>query len=597
MANTRAEVFRGTARVPAMTDPSPEGPSGRRATRVPTPVTWLSALLIVVLLAWASVAWINSMLGPSGCQQRTVLDVAAAPGIAGAVADFAAGYQRSGAAGCVNVQVAARDSAAMAEALANPPPGAQPHVWLPESTFWLGRAQAMGAFALPTTGTPVATSPVVLAVTEPVASQFGWPARPVGWPALLLAGDRRVAVGLPDPATDPVGVSALVGIQQVTAGRKRAEAVQTAVLRRLSGNTVARAADLYQRLPEAGAGRRALHAFVTTEQALLRHNARPVGADLVAAYAAPNVPTLDFPYVVVPGTGADQLAGAAGLLGALLADEGRRALAAAGFRAPDGSPPAAVVDSGAGGATDGAPAPPEPGERTRSDVVPPVPLPDGDELVRVLSAWTGVQLSARLLGVIDVSGSMAEDVPGGRTRLAATIRAAQEGVGLMLDTTEVGIWLFSTRLDGDLDYRVLHQPRPLGEARAELVSRLGRVQVRPAGGTGLYDTTLAAYREARRSWVPGRINVVLIATDGRNDDPDSITRAQLLAELTELHDPRRSLPILFIGIGGGVNPEEMKQIAAATGGRVFLTREPSGIRDIFFTALSDLGCQPPSCRK
>jgi hypothetical protein len=574
-------------------------PLGRLVTRVRTPVIWLSSLLVVVLIAWASVTWISSALEPSGCQQRTVLDVAAAPGIAGAVAEFAGGYETSGEAGCVNVQVTARDSAAMADALANPPPGAQPHVWLPESTFWLGRAQTMGAFALPATGTSIAASPVVLAVTEPVASQFGWPARPVSWSALLLAGNPQVAVGIPDPATNPLGVSALVGIQEITAGRKDAGAVQTAVLRRLSGNTVARATDLYQRLPEAGGGRNALHAFVTSEQALLRHNARPVGADLVAAYAAPNVPTLDFPYVVVPGTGAEQLDAASGLLRALLTDQGRRTLGAAGFRAPDGSPPADVaVDGGGGdGATDGTPAPPPgPGDRTRRDAVPPVPMPNEEELVQVLSAWTGVQLSARILGVIDVSGSMAEDVPVGRTRLSATIRAAQEGLGLLLDTTEVGIWLFSTRMDGDRDYRVLANPRPLGQSRAELSARLGRVQVRPDGGTGLYDTTLAAYREARRSWVPGRINVVLIATDGRNDDPDSISRARLLAELRKLHDPRRSLPILFIGIGGGVSSGELNEIAAATGGRVFLTREPSGIRDIFFTALSDLGCQPPSCR-
>jgi hypothetical protein len=583
-----------------MTDSAPEEPLGRLATRVRTPVIWLSALLVVVLVAWASVTWISSALEPSGCQQRTVLDVVAAPGIAGAVTEFASDYERSGAAGCVNVQVSARDSAAMADVLANPLPAAQPHVWLPESTFWLGRAQTMGAFALPTNGTSVATSPVVLGVTEPVASLFGWPARPVGWSSLLLAEDeRQVAVGIPDPATNPLGVSALVGIQQITARRKDGGATQTAVLRRLSGNTVARASDLYQRLPDAGGGRNALHAFVTSEQALLRHNTRPVGADLVAAYAAPNVPTLDFPYVVIPGTGADQLAAASGLLRALLSDQGRRVLAAAGFRAPDGSPPSAVVVDGgdAADAMDGAPpAPPGPGDRTRRDVAPPVPMPNEEELVQVLSAWTGVQLSARILGVIDVSGSMAERVPGGRTRLSATIRAAQEGIGLLLDTTEVGIWLFSTRLDGARDYRVLARPSPLGQSRAELVSRLGRVQVRPGGDTGLYDTALAAYREARRSWVPGRINVVLIATDGRNDDPDSISRVQLLAELKKLHDPRRSLPILFIGIGGGVDTDELDGIAAATGGRVFLTREPSGIRDIFFTALSDLGCQPPSCR-
>src|SRR3712207_7770012 len=44
-----------------------------------------------------------------------------------------------------------------AEILANPPPGTLPQVWVPESTFWLGRAQARGAFTVPATGTSIAT--------------------------------------------------------------------------------------------------------------------------------------------------------------------------------------------------------------------------------------------------------------------------------------------------------------------------------------------------------------------------------------------------------------------------------------------------------
>jgi hypothetical protein len=306
---------------------------------------------------------------------------------------------------------------------------------------------------------------------------------------------------------------------------------------------------------------------------------------LVAAYPAGAAPTLDFPYVVLPGAGKAELAGATAFLDALLAEPGRRVLLTSGFRAPDGSAPA-DPSPGPGGAA-----------RVRTDAAPPVPMPDEAALVQVLSDWTGVHLSARILGVIDVSGSMAERVPGGETRLAAAIRAAQEGVGLLLDTTEVGIWLFSTRLEGDRDHRVLVPPGPLGQIRGELVNQLGQVRVKPNGDTGLYDTTLAAYTEARRNWVPGRINIVLVTTDGRNDDAGSISRAQLLAGLKALHDPRRPLPILFIGIGGGIDPAELNEIADATGGRVFLSQEPSGIRQIFFAALSDLGCQPPSCRK
>ena len=90
----------------------------------------------------------------------------------------------------------------------------------------------------------------------------------------------------------------------------------------------------------------------------------------------------------------------------------------------------------------------------------------------------------------------------------------------------------------------------------------------------------------------------MIATDGKNDDANSIGRPTLLAELAKLNDPRRPLPIVFIGIGPGIDPGELNEIAAATtGGRVFLAPDPGGIRQIFFSALADLGCQPPACRK
>jgi len=200
----------------------------------------------------------------------------------------------------------------------------------------------------------------------------------------------------------------------------------------------------------------------------------------------------------------------------------------------------------------------------------------------VLTAWTGVHLSARILGALDISGSMAEKAPTGKeTRLSATISAMQQGVGLLRETTEVGFWVFSTKLEGDRDYRVLAPVRPLSEGKSDLLAALASVKVKPDGDTGLYDTALAAYQDARHNWVPGRINVVLIATDGKNDDPGGITRQQLLAELAKLNDPSRPLPILFIGIGGGVDLSELNDIAKVTGGRVYLSMEPSGIKDIF----------------
>jgi hypothetical protein len=425
---------------------------------------------------------------------------------------------------------------------------------------------------------------VVVALTEAAAGQLGWPAQPVPWTALLGPQVTSLAVGLPDPAGDPVGIAALVGVQEITATLPDSGPAESQVLRRLSQHVVTRASDLYLRLPEAGSGGHTLSAFLTSEQALLRHNARTRGTPLVASYPTGAVPTLDFPYVVLPGTSKPEVSVATAFLSRLLAPAARRALQEAGFRDPDGSPPPASVD------------PVPSASRVKLTTLPPVPMPTEDNLVQVLSRWTGVHLSARILGVIDVSGSMNERVAG-QTRLSLLMQAAQEGLGLLLDTTDVGVWVFSTRMDGDRDYQVLVPPGPLSQQRARIYGALGAVRAKPSGDTGLYDTTLAAFQEARRNWMPGRINIILVATDGRNDDAQSINRAQLLAELGKLVDPRRPLPILFIGMGPGVDAAELNDIARVTDGRVYLAQQPGDIRSIFFSALSDFGCQPPSCRK
>ncbi|MEV0721059.1 hypothetical protein AB0H87_41585, partial [Asanoa sp. NPDC050611] len=185
---------------------------------------------------------------------------------------------------------------------------------------------------------------------------------------------------------------------------------------------------------------------------------------------------------------------------------------------------------------------------------------------------------------------MEAQIPGTpETRLSATVKAAQAGVQLLLGTTEIGIWTFSTDLDGTRDYREVVPVGPVGPRRADIVSRLGQVKVKPNGATGLYDTTLAAYRDGARNWTAGRINLVLVLTDGKDDNASGISRAELLRELGALQDPKRPLPILFIGVGPEIDPGELNQIAKATGGRVALTPNPAGIRQIFSTWSSNPG--------
>ncbi|MEW2330811.1 substrate-binding and VWA domain-containing protein [Micromonospora chersina] len=540
-----------------------------------SPVVLLSAALALLLIGWGGFVWLRDERSTPDCLQRVRLRVAAAPVVAPAVDRIA--RATVGRQPCVSLVVQARESDEVATELANGADVAD--AWLPESTFWLRRARSAGAFEVPGQGTSVAMTPVVLAVTEPVARGSGWPARPLTWRSLVGPKADAAKVGLPDPAVDPAGVGALLGVRALAAGERDPGGAVAATLRKLAGRTFSPADSTTSLPPDAGLLGRS-DAVATTEQAVLEHNALTGANKLVAAYPEVAVPDLDLPYAVLPGAPDEVRDAAAGFLSDLLSTPSREVLTGYGFRTAAGYPPAMPRD-----------------RRLSPDRRNPVPLPAEETVTEMLTGWSGVQRSARILTVLDISGSMAVRVPGGGTRLDVTLAAAREGAGLLLDNSELGVWVFSTKVDGDRDYREILPVRPLRAQRATLDRRLGEVKVKPNGGTGLYDATLAAYRDARRHWTPGRINLVLVMTDGRNEDAESIGRTKFLAELKALQDPRRPLPILFIGLGRDVDPDELNAIAKVTGGQVFRTDQPKGMRQIFFSALAALSCLPPECRR
>jgi len=131
--------------------------------------------------------------------------------------------------------------------------------------------------------------------------------------------------------------------------------------------------------------------------------------------------------------------------------------------------------------------------------------------------------------------------------------------------------------------------RPVGELQADgSLAELRKVKAIHNGATGLYDSVLAAYTSARQNWEPGRINLVVVLTDGKNEDPQGITQEQLLAQLAELQDPKRPLQIIGIGIGPDIDPVELRAISRATGGDAYTTEDPTKIVDVFYAAMGRL---------
>jgi hypothetical protein len=486
------------------------------------PPVVLGTLLVLAVALW--VGYPHLQFSSADCTRT--LRVTATPEIAPVVE---AAADRLGGT-CARILVTPQESAATADVLAGPE-AEQPDVWIPESTVWLQRTQARRAWDLPVGGTSVASSPVVLGVTKVAAARLG---APLTWDKVL----GNVVAGLPDPVLDPVGLSTLLGVRSLPSA--------TMLLRGLSQNVVQPGANTFERVT----------AFPLSEHDLVTHG------DLVAVAADPPVPSLDYPYTVLPRSTER------GLAQRLLAE---------------------LLDSGTSAAL------------TANHLHPPdtaVPVPDTDVADEMLNQWAAINLSGRLSILMDVSGSMAQAVPGtGMDRMGVTLAATEAGFGMVKPTTKVGLTLFSTTLDGDRDYRELLPMRTVVDHREQgALDRLREVRAIPDGATGLYDSTAAGYRTAREQWEPGRLNAVVVMTDGRNEDGDGIDLDTLLAGLRALQDPRRPLPMIAIGIGPDASLDELTTMATATGGRAFTAPDPTALPTIFYTALSGMLCQPPLCR-
>jgi hypothetical protein len=514
----------------------------RMARRAGSPVVILSVLLVLTLAGWFGFDYLKTRLAGSDCAVVTTLSVVASPEIAPAVAKVseldASGLDSSG---CYRVAVAARESS---EALASLTT-AKPDVWIPDSSLWLLRAQQQGAWSIPVTGPSIASSPIVLGLTDSAARSLGWPQRTPTW-AQVFGGD--MALGFVDPAVDPASLSALIATGDLTKSNPDPAGAYALMLRKIGKNTARTSAELFGKQ---------LDGVVTPESALR-------GRNLVEVYADPAVPSLDFPYVVLPGSEQAKRDAAQQFLSRLLDRTAADRLAEQGLRTPDGRTPNAT------------------------GVVPPVAPPaDPDQL---LNQWAAVNRSARVQVLLDVSGSMAAAVPRTRSdRMSITLQAAEVGIRLFKPTTRVGLWRFATNLDGDKDYKELVPVLPVSELLTNgALDKLRQVKAISGGATGLYDSVLAAYTSARQNWEPGRINLVVVLTDGKNEDRAGISQQQLLDDLAKLQDPRRPLQIVGIGIGPDIDPVELRTISQATGGDAYTTADPAKVVDVFYAAMGRL---------
>ncbi|HEV7653254.1 MAG TPA: substrate-binding domain-containing protein [Mycobacteriales bacterium] len=565
---------------------------GRRPGWIgPAAVGTGSILLVVGALLIGSSFVPAKLAGHTGCAgPRTTATVAASPDQAPVLQRLAALWSltepRVGAA-CASVAVVAAESAAVASTLGTDAPSGKPDVWAPESAVWAGLAapRPEAAAALPRTGPSLATTPVVMAVARDRARALGWPAQKLSWQAVLAGmaqdptwgryGHRNwgpFVIGMGDPTRSTAALHTLLAVTDVDRdGAVEPEEIPNELALERSVGLYATDAQLAERT----GGKGPVSAFPATEQQVLEHNAGGEVAQLVPVYPADGVAAADHPYLTLRGTWVTgpkkQVAQA--FADYVLGPEGRAAYGKAGFRDKAAAIPAATAGNGTVA----------PAYRTRT-------LPAAAQTAQALVRWRALRRPANVLAAIDTSGSMAELAPGlPVTKLAVFQKAAAGSVRLFNARSRLALWEFSSLLDGPRDYKQLVPGRPLGtrvgpvDQRALIIGAAD--QMHAVGSTGLYDTIDAGYREVQRTWRADQQNILVVMTDGKNEDAAGLALPQLVSSLRAHANPKKPITAIFIAYGADADVTALNQAATAVRGRTYWAQQPTDIGKVFLAAM------------
>ena len=536
------------------------------APRRPAPVVLIAAGVVAVLLAGGLVWWLADP--GRDCTTRQTVAVTVAPELGELTEELLAKPIILDGDVCAVAEVTAQEPLQTVGDLGALDADALPAVWVPDSSLWAARA---GEAPLAGAGS-MASSPVVLATSRAVADALGWTAAPPTWGQALATG-RPLAV--PDLAASAEGLSALAAVRSSLGGGPEADnAVVEAVLAAARTTPIAPA----DALAAGAAGGADAPLVPVSEQEVFQTNEGTGNPSLVAVYPSEGAPYLDYPVLRVGERPGDAGAADDAVVRVLTSARAQASVQKAGFRGSDGTAP-----PGAGEGTGIRDAAPEPLALNPTDV---------QGLVARLSS---LAKPSRLLAVFDVSTSMEAPVGDG-TRATLARDAAKSALALIPDNSAIGLWVFARRLDGDTDWVELIPTRTLtsdagGRSQRDVLSeQLDSMPGRLApGGTGLYDTTLAAVRAARADYDPTAVTSVVVITDGKDEDEDTIGLDVLLQTLTSEVDPSRPVKVIGIALGPDADMSALERITAATGGAAYSAVDENDLQTVLFDALRQRG--------
>lgn len=569
----------------------------------------------------------NALSRRNNCTQ---VDVAVSPEKLALLTELASEFNEDDIDGkCVDVKVARKASGAGAQLVADDWPneeanGPRPVIWSPAASSWGAivnqrRADRGAPPIVPTDAKPFMLTPLTIAMPRPMATALGWPNTAIGYSDLVkLATDPNgwAAKGHPEwgafklgktnPNFSTSALSATIAQYYAAIGKvqdlsledvnnpkveEAQRAVESAVVH--YGDTTLTFLNNLYRADARGTGLTYVSAVAIEEKSVIDYNrGNPDGivdpgekpkaprVPLVAIYPKEGTLFSDNPLYILdaPWVSAEQRKVAQAFEAFAQEPKNQRKVLEFGFR--PGNPSVAIASpiDAANGVDPSQP------QTTLGVPTPPV-------LVKLIERWGTLRKGARVLLVIDVSGSMGEDAGNGDTKLDLAKRAAITALDQFKSDDLVGLRIFSTQIRNTepSDYIDVVPVAPIASIRERLVSTIG--DLTPTNGTPLYTVAGASFEEMRRTFDAKRINAVLLLTDGQNEDPRNDDLNGLVRTLRASSEGSASgasaVRLFTIAYGGDADLPTLKRMAEATNGAAYDAKDPSTIDQVFTAVVSN----------
>lgn len=487
-----------------------------------------------------------------------------------------------------------------------------PTIWSPASTIWSDRVAAAGAANVVANAKSFTSTPVVFGMPESMAKVLGYPDKQVSIKdvqKLIAAPDGWGSVGKPlwgsfkiaksNPNTSTTGLSTILMQSYANSGKTQdltpadvagAEAFSKSFESGAIhyGDTTGNVLKTLYNNTNNGDNSNYVSMIALEETSLINYNKgnpdshtvqpgetlNPPKEKLIAFYPTEGSMQSDNPVMVLnsPWITPEKKAAGEAFVSFLNTKAAQETLPKYGFRPNDKSVDTAKFLNSESGVNPKLP-------------TAILPKPSVETVSSALDQWGAIRKPNGVLQLIDISGSMDQPIGDGRSRLQGAIDGAKSNLGNFRRTDEVGVWAFTTGISSSLGNNLVpvRDFGPLNGDKEKTVSGIEDLQNSRRAGTPLYDSIGIAYDFMKKNAEEGRINAIVILSDG--DDTDSQTSlSSLLVKINSSAKEggnKSPVRIFTIAYGKDVDKSSLQKISDASGGQMFDASDPKRIDEIF----------------